>query len=76
MILDPREPGSQRSGDRRVVNVGHLEVPVAVDRDGSEGAVPRLVAEVHVRLEASEVRQHVVERPARVPERRPLVEVR
>ena len=76
MILDPREPGGQRTPDRRVVHLGHLEVAVAVDRDGSEVAVPRLVAEVDIGLETPEIRQHVVERPARVPERGPLVEVR
>ena len=49
---------------------------VATDRDRPRVPVPRPVAEVEVRLERDERREHILERPARVPERRPRVEVR
>ena len=56
-------------------DVGRLKVAVAIDRDRPALAVPGLVTEVGVGLEALEVREHVVEAPPRVSESFPSVVV-
>jgi hypothetical protein len=75
VILDRREAGGRERVERSRRDLGVVEIQVARRRDRPAISVPRLLAEVGVFLEADEVREHVVEAPAGIPERRPAVVV-
>ena len=67
-------PPSSASSPAAAISVSS-SVEVASDRHRAIVAVPRPIAEIGVGLEPPEVREHVLEAPARIAERRPLVVV-
>ena len=76
VILDPRDAQRVERLERGGMDVRWLETRIARDRDRTPIAVPWPVPELGVRFDAPERRQDLGEAPARVPARRPGIEVR
>jgi len=66
VVPDDREPDGRERIARRRRDLGQLELRVSRDRDRPAVAVPGLVAELGVGLQALEIRQDIVEAPALV----------
>ena len=75
VVVDGRDADVLQAGDGRFMDRRATQLRIAGDRDRSVGTVPWPVAELRVRLDASEDGQDLVERPTLRTRRRPAVEV-